>query len=370
MTCSAWPRTPEAPADTASLKRDRRSRALIHSIPSAIPLVDVKAQYEPLLPAIRAAIDEVSNRRASSSGRRPRLRGGGPGLPGIGRHRSRERHRRDPARAGRDGIGPGDEVICPRSRSTRPGARAAARATPSRGHRSSDAEFDPADVAAPGDRPNEGDPRRPYLRPPGAALRASGWIQVIEDAAQAFGATVEGRRAGSVGIAGTFSFFPTKTCSASGRGHRLDERREPRRDDPDAALPRSRDKQRFELVVQLATGRDPGSRSPRLLPELDRWNLLRRDAASHYRELGLHELCELPEDEPGHVYHMYVVRTPSATASSTPFATPRSARPPITPPPPPPAGPRPPRVRAGLAPGDRARGRRRCRLAALGRYRG
>jgi dTDP-4-amino-4,6-dideoxygalactose transaminase len=46
------------------------------------------------------------------------------------------------------------------------------------------------------------------------------------------------------------------------------------------------------------------------LGELDGWNRARREAAARYAELGLGEFCELPEDEPGHVYHMYVVRTP------------------------------------------------------------
>ncbi|TML31179.1 MAG: hypothetical protein E6G24_12245, partial [Actinobacteria bacterium] len=45
------------------------------------------------------------------------------------------------------------------------------------------------------------------------------------------------------------------------------------------------------------------------LGELDGWNGARREAAARYEELGLGELCELPGDEPGHVYHMYVVRS-------------------------------------------------------------
>jgi dTDP-4-amino-4,6-dideoxygalactose transaminase len=46
------------------------------------------------------------------------------------------------------------------------------------------------------------------------------------------------------------------------------------------------------------------------LPHLDEWTRLRREAAARYAELGLEELAELPQDEPGHVYHMYSVRTP------------------------------------------------------------
>jgi dTDP-4-amino-4,6-dideoxygalactose transaminase len=45
------------------------------------------------------------------------------------------------------------------------------------------------------------------------------------------------------------------------------------------------------------------------LPRLDGWNAERRAAAARYSELGLGEICELPADDAGHVYHMYVVRT-------------------------------------------------------------
>ena len=45
------------------------------------------------------------------------------------------------------------------------------------------------------------------------------------------------------------------------------------------------------------------------LPHLAGWNRARRDAAARYAELGLGDAVELPADEAGHVYHMYVVRT-------------------------------------------------------------
>jgi dTDP-4-amino-4,6-dideoxygalactose transaminase len=46
------------------------------------------------------------------------------------------------------------------------------------------------------------------------------------------------------------------------------------------------------------------------LTELDSWVALRREAAVRYGELGLGNICELPEDEPGHVYHLFVCRSP------------------------------------------------------------
>jgi dTDP-4-amino-4,6-dideoxygalactose transaminase len=46
------------------------------------------------------------------------------------------------------------------------------------------------------------------------------------------------------------------------------------------------------------------------LPHVDEWNRARREAVSRYAELGLGEVCELPPDEPGHVYHLLVCSSP------------------------------------------------------------
>jgi dTDP-4-amino-4,6-dideoxygalactose transaminase len=137
-------------------------------------------------------------------------------------------------------------------------------------------------------------------------------LAVIEDAAQAFGASLTGRGAGSFGDLATFSFFPTKNFPAFGDAGMvvsgsadLAER---------VRLLRfhgSREKRRFELVgtnsrmdeIQAAVLR-------RFLPEVAGWNAARRDAADRYRALGLGDLVELPAEAPGaeHVYHLYVVR--------------------------------------------------------------
>jgi dTDP-4-amino-4,6-dideoxygalactose transaminase len=79
----------------------------------------------------------------------------------------------------------------------------------------------------------------------------------------------------------------------------------------------SRDKQTFELVgtnsrldaIQAAALRV-------FLPHLQGWNDGRREGAARYAELGLGEAVDLPVDEPGHVYHMYVVRTPDRAVFS------------------------------------------------------
>src|SRR5918912_1958992 len=74
------------------------------------------------------------------------------------------------------------------------------------------------------------------------------------------------------------------------------------------------------------------------LEHLDGWNRLRREAAARYGELGLGELVELPEDEPGHVYHLFVCRsrerdrirqalTDAGIASATYYTTPLHLQP-------------------------------------------
>jgi dTDP-4-amino-4,6-dideoxygalactose transaminase len=46
------------------------------------------------------------------------------------------------------------------------------------------------------------------------------------------------------------------------------------------------------------------------LTHLDEWTRGRREAAARYAELGLGDLVDLPQDEPGHVYHLLVCRSP------------------------------------------------------------
>ena len=131
---------------------------------------------------------------------------------------------------------------------------------------------------------------------------------MIEDAAQAFGAP----RVGALGIAATFSFFPTKNLFGLGDGGLVATA------DPELAetvrmlrFHGSRDKVDFELVGYNSRLDELQAAALRVfLPHLDEWNRARREAAARYAELGLGEVCELPADESGHVYHMYVVRSP------------------------------------------------------------
>ena len=117
-------------------------------------------------------------------------------------------------------------------------------------------------------------------------------------------------RVGGLGVASTFSFFPTKNLFGLGDGGLVASR------DAEIAdrvrvlrFHGSRDKERFEAIGYNSRLDEFQAAALRLfLGHVDRWNGERREAAAR-AELGLGEL-ELPEDDPGHVYHMYVVRSP------------------------------------------------------------
>jgi dTDP-4-amino-4,6-dideoxygalactose transaminase len=155
------------------------------------------------------------------------------------------------------------------------------------------------------------------------ALKQNHNLLLIEDAAQAFGATWNGVPAGALGDAAAFSFYPTKNLSAMGdaglvtttsaaiddharilRGHGMRRRYyheeigwNSRLDSIQAAV----------LEVKL-----------RYLPK---WNQQRRDRAARYDQLfhaanltagKVSEGIVLPITDPraGHVFHQYVIRAP------------------------------------------------------------
>jgi dTDP-4-amino-4,6-dideoxygalactose transaminase len=143
----------------------------------------------------------------------------------------------------------------------------------------------------------------------------SAGVPVVEDAAQAIGARdARGELAGTTGLCGCFSFFPTKNLGAFG----------------DAGLVTTNDDdfaRRVELLrvhggerryyhhmvggnfridaLQAAVLRVK-------LPRLPEWNATRRLNAERYGQLfddaGLDEWIEAPADVNGHIYHQYVVR--------------------------------------------------------------
>ena len=139
-------------------------------------------------------------------------------------------------------------------------------------------------------------------------------LPVLEDAAQAAGATLGDRRAGALGDAATFSFFPSKNLGGLGDGGAIVT---DRTDVADAArklrFHGSRDKQTFEEVGYNSRLDELQAAALRvLLPELDAWTAARRAAAAAYEELGLGGVAGLrlprPGEGVGHAYHLYVAR--------------------------------------------------------------
>jgi len=148
-------------------------------------------------------------------------------------------------------------------------------------------------------------------------LKSRYGVMLIEDAAQAFGATWQSRPAGSLGDAAAFSFYPTKNLSAMG----------------DAGLATTNDDALAERMRMLRAhgmrrryyhdevgwnSRLDTLQAAVLLVKLEfiaEWNERRRDLAANYGvlfgEAGIEGLTLPSTDARGvHVYHQYVIRVP------------------------------------------------------------
>jgi dTDP-4-amino-4,6-dideoxygalactose transaminase len=272
----------------------------------------VRAQYAPLLPKIERALAEVVDAGVFVLG---------PNVKAFEREAAAYLGVRETIGVanGTDaivlvldalGVGPGDEVICPSFT-----FYATAESIARRGATPVFADIDPVtynldpqDVAARVTKRT-----RAILavhlfgRPAPLDELASLGPPIVEDAAQAFGAPSVAR----TGVASTFSFYPTKNLFAFGDGGLVAAN--------DAELADrvrrlrfhgSRDKVDFDLVGYNSRLDELQAALLRVfLGELDEWTRLRRAAAERYRELGLGELVATPEDDPAHVYHLFVSRS-------------------------------------------------------------
>jgi dTDP-4-amino-4,6-dideoxygalactose transaminase len=137
-------------------------------------------------------------------------------------------------------------------------------------------------------------------------------LAVIEDAAQAHGAQRAGRRAGTIGHAGCFSFYPGKNLGAFGDAGAVVT------NDPTVAerLRLLRDHGRrgrnHHAVVGMNSRLDPlhATVLAAKLPHLDRWNEQRRTAAGWYRDALPEELLDWRSDDPlADVHHLFPIIT-------------------------------------------------------------
>ena len=143
-------------------------------------------------------------------------------------------------------------------------------------------------------------------------------IPIVEDAAQAIGATERGRRAGSMGAVGCFSFYPTKNLGGAGDGGIVTTNDE----QLDQRLRRLRTHGGITEYMHTEVGIN--SRLDELqaavlnvkLPHLDEWSDGRAQRAAVYSQLiseaDLSFEVTTPFVRPDcrHIFHQYVIRVP------------------------------------------------------------
>ncbi|MGA8222600.1 MAG: DegT/DnrJ/EryC1/StrS family aminotransferase [Candidatus Acidiferrales bacterium] len=136
-------------------------------------------------------------------------------------------------------------------------------------------------------------------------------IRVLEDAAQAHGTRYRGRRAGGLGGAAAFSFYPTKNLGAYGEGGALTTD-----DDQIAKFARAARSHgqtaRYDHEFVGYNYRMHGFQGAVLrikLRYLDSWNAKRQEIAREYRRILAVGRLEMPVDDPRDecVYHQFVI---------------------------------------------------------------
>jgi dTDP-4-amino-4,6-dideoxygalactose transaminase len=288
-----------------------------------LPLVDLRAQYATIKPAIDAAIERVVSCAGFILGREV-----------AAFEEAFARHVQAEGAVGvasgtaaltlslqACGIGPGDEVITVAHTFI-----ATAEAISQVGARPVFVDVDPRTytldaaqaAAAISERTRALLPVHLYGHPaemdPLMELARRHRLWCIEDAAQAHGAEYKGRRCGSIGHLACFSFFPGKNLGAYG----------------DAGMVTGMDRSLLDRVRKL---RDHGRVSKyehdelgfcermdalqaavlaAKLPYLEDWTEARRRNAARYSDLLRDCGLPLPHEaaDARHVYHLYVVRTP------------------------------------------------------------
>ena len=143
-------------------------------------------------------------------------------------------------------------------------------------------------------------------------------LMVIEDAAQAIGAELEGRRAGSWGDIGAFSFYPTKNLGGAGDGGLVTTREEQLAQRLNLLHVHGMEPRYYHRIVGINSRLDSLQAAiiNVKLKYLDAWTTMRIQNAQRYGELfaeaGLHRVLGLPKSLPNrrHVWNQYTVRVP------------------------------------------------------------
>lgn len=153
---------------------------------------------------------------------------------------------------------------------------------------------------------------------PLAALAERHGLWLVEDCAQAHGASSQGRPAGSVGHIAAFSFYPTKNLGAAGDGG-LVASRQPELIERVRLLRQYGWRERYISIAAGLNSRLDELQAALLrvkLRRLEAWNRQRQELAAAYDAQLAGSAVATPRVLPGnqHVYHLYVVRSPQRDA--------------------------------------------------------
>lgn len=294
-----------------------------------VPLMDIGAQYHPLRAEIDAAIAEVLDGGRFILG--PNVSALEDEIGGeLGRHAVGVANGTDALVIALNAldVGPGDEVI-----TTPYTFYATAEAIARLGATPVFCDIDPFDYCIDPARVEERITARTKALLPVhifghpadiTGLRAVAdrhGLPIVEDAAQAYGASDGGVPVGALGDIATFSFFPTKNLPGIGDGGMVVCK--------DPAVAERVRRLRFHGSTDKVVFQEVGynSRLDELqaavirifLRHVHDWNDGRRAAAAAYAAAGLGEFMTLPSEREGahHIYHLYMARHPEREAVKT-----------------------------------------------------
>ena len=143
-------------------------------------------------------------------------------------------------------------------------------------------------------------------------------VPIVEDAAQAIGAEENGKRAGSIGDIGCFSFYPSKNLGGMGDGGFMTTNDDELAHKLNALRVHGSFERYYHKWVGLNSRLDgfQGAVLRVKLPHLDAWSDKRKANADYYRKLftdaGLTEQISLPFERENvrHIYNQFVIRVP------------------------------------------------------------
>jgi len=137
-------------------------------------------------------------------------------------------------------------------------------------------------------------------------------LLIIEDACQAHGATYKGKKVGSFGLAGCFSFYPAKNLAAFGDGGAIVTNNKDLAEKVKILRDHGQTKKYFHTLKGFNSRLDSLQAAILRvkLKYLDQWNEARNKWARIYNELLKETSLVIPEIEESshHVFHLYVVR--------------------------------------------------------------